>query len=239
MMAGRLAALAVVIALWHRRQTGEGQHIDLSQLESLIAVSGPAVLAMQMPGGIQQVPNASQEAPAAPHGVYRCADRPEDAPAADRWCAIAVFGDDDWQRFCRALEFPAWTCDPRFAAHSERWRCRDEIDTHLNAWTAGRSAEEVMSRLQAHGIAAGIVANARDLCSRDPQLRHRGFWVATSLPGGGLAQLQGCAFRDDVGERPAVHSAPLAGQHTDAILSAVIGFAPDHIAELRQDGVIL
>lgn len=235
MVAGRLGALAVLVALWHRQRSGQGQNIDLAQLESLLSVSGPALLAAQI-GAVVPPGNASQEAEAVPHGVYRCADRPEDGPAADRWCAIAVFDDRDWKRFCAALGSPEWTRDPRFATHRDRLRNREAIDAHVAAWTASRTAEEVMHHLQSHGVAAGIVANARDLCWRDPQLRHRGFWVATALAGQSL-ELDGWPVADGF-ERPAIGRAPLPGEHTDEVLRSVLGLTTEEIAALRRDQVV-
>lgn len=96
-----------------------------------------------------------------------------------------------------------------------------------------------MARLQAHGVAAGLVANARDLCRRDPQLRHRGFWVTTSVPGGGLVELDGSPCRDGSEKQRTAQSAPLAGQHTDDVLSGVLGLEAGEIAELRRQRVVL
>jgi crotonobetainyl-CoA:carnitine CoA-transferase CaiB-like acyl-CoA transferase len=239
MVAGRTAAFAIIVALWHRQQTGKGQRIELSQLESLISVSGPLVLAAQVSAITQPPGNSSQEAAASPHGVYRCADRPADAPAHDRWCAIAVFGDDDWERFCRAIDTPAWTRDERFRSHAGRTRHRAGLDAAITSWTSSRMVEDVMHRLQRHGVAAGVVANAKDLCLRDGQLRHRGYWVPTLLPDGSIIPLDGSpsaasAHDDSSTPRPT----PSTGQQTDAILSSILGLTREQIEELRRDAVV-
>ena len=94
-----------------------------------------------------------------PHGVYRCLDRPGDGPARDRWCAIAVFGEDDWRRFCRVLGDPAWARDERFATQHARLANAAALDAQVQSWTACYAAEEVMSVLQGAGIAAPLVCD--------------------------------------------------------------------------------
>src|SRR5205823_10629787 len=90
---GTLGALAVLAAIWHRRQTGRGQLVDLAQLETVASVLGPVLLERALHGGASApAGNASQEAPAAPHGVYPCAGE-------ERWIALTVFTDAEWERF--------------------------------------------------------------------------------------------------------------------------------------------
>ena len=171
MTGGYSGALAVLMALWHRKQTGQGQFVDLAQFEAISSLVGPGLLDIlnnQTPRN-QPVGNRSQEAPAAPHGVYRC-------KGDDRWCAIAVFTETEWQSLCRVLGQPAWTRETRFASLADRLQHQDALDGYIEAWTQQHTAEEVMARLQEAGIAAGVVANGEDL-DRDPQLRARGYWA--------------------------------------------------------------
>jgi crotonobetainyl-CoA:carnitine CoA-transferase CaiB-like acyl-CoA transferase len=243
MAAGYSAALAVLIALWHRRRTGEGQLIDLAQLESLAALIGPSLLAVPMRDASgEAVGNRSPEEGAAPQGIYRCADRAPDSPGArrqdDRWCAIAVFGDEDWQRFAATLGSPGWTGDSRFATATARLAHQAELDRLIESWTRPRAAEEVMETLQRAGIAAGIVADAEDLCLRDPQLRHRGYWVDVATPEGERVRLDGVPFV--LGDCPGYVAAagPLLGEHTEEVLKRVLAMSDERVAELREAGVI-
>jgi crotonobetainyl-CoA:carnitine CoA-transferase CaiB-like acyl-CoA transferase len=244
MAGGYSGALAVLIALWHRRRTGEGQHIDLSQFENLIALLGPGVLDFLVRPGFESpsagpFDNASQEMPSVPHGVYRCADLPGEGPARDRWCAIAVFGDADWTRFCRALGHPPWTREPRFATDALRAANRSALDACVEAWTREHTAEDVMRRLQGNGVAAGLVANAEDLCRRNPQFQARGYWARVATPEGGMVELDGVPFK--MSDMPgAIRSpGPLLGEQTDAVLQRVLGLSADAIAELRTADVVL
>jgi benzylsuccinate CoA-transferase BbsF subunit len=229
---GNLGALAVLAALWHRRRTGRGQLVDLAQLEAVASLVGPALLARAIDGGVS-IPtgNASQEAPGAPHGVYPCA-------GDDRWVAITIFTDADWGHFAEAIGRPIWTCDERFATGARRLRHAAELDQLVATWTRGQRAEEAMAVLQRAGVAAGLVANAEDLCAHDPQLATRGHFVDVFTPEGRTVRIDGppCLLS----ETPARVSGPgpLRGEHTDEVLSRILGCGEGEIRALREAGVV-
>ena len=252
MAGGYSGALAVLIALWHRRRTGEGQHVDLSQFENAVTLLGPRLLEVLNQAGFETpsagpgfetpavgLDNASQEMRAAPHGVYRCADLPGEGPARDRWCAIAVCGDDDWVRFCHALGDPAWTRDMRFATQHDRITHRAALDAHVESWTRPQRAEDVMTHLQRAGIAAGLVANAEDLCRHDPHLQARGYWARVPTPEGGAVELDGVPVTLSATPGAVRAAGPLLGEHTDAVLQRVLGMSPATIAALRAAKVVV
>jgi crotonobetainyl-CoA:carnitine CoA-transferase CaiB-like acyl-CoA transferase len=95
--------------------------------------------------------------------MYRC-------KGDDRWCAIAVFTDDEWKSFCRVIGNPVWTKDPKFNTFLGRKQNEDELDRFVEEWTSQRSPEEVMTLMQAAGIGAGIASNIKDM-NEDPQLK--------------------------------------------------------------------
>lgn len=240
MAAGYSGALAVLVALWHRRRTGEGQCIDLSQFENVVALLGPGLLNLLVRDNVwAPAGNRSQERPAAPHGVYRCADQPGNGPARDRWCAIAVFGDEDWRRFCRALGEPAWTRDERFATEEGRLTHHTALDAHVETWTNGQIAEQVMTLLQHAGVAAGIVANAEDLCRHDPHLQARRYWAHIAAPEGDIVEFDGVPFRMSESPGTVRSAGPLLGEHTDAVLQRVLGMDAAAIADLRAANIIV
>lgn len=229
---GYVAALAVLAALWHRRSTGRGQMIDLSQFEASAAVLGPLLLEITGQGRtIEPAGNASQEAPAAPHGVYRCRGE-------DRWCAIAVFDEADWRRFVIAIGAPSWCSEPRFATRDDRMRNREALDRFVEAWTTTRAAEDVVDRLQDAGIAAGVVADAEDLCRRDPQLQARGYWIRTKTPEGDEVTLDGIPYRLTGTPAFASGPGPLLGEHTAQVLERLLRLGSAEIEALATDGVI-
>ncbi len=253
MAGGYSGALAVLIALWHRRRTGEGQSIDVSQFENVTALLGPRLLEILVNAGFEApsadppsagpptaapIDNASQEMPSAPHAVYRCADLPGDGSARDRWCALAVFGQPDWERFCHVLGDPAWTREARFATAEERITNRAALDALVESWTRHLSAEDVMTRLQRARIAAGVVANAEDLCRRDPHLQGRNYWARVPTPEGDVVEFDGVPFKMSATPGAVCAPGPLLGEHTAAVLQRVLGMTPEAIGELRAAHVV-
>jgi crotonobetainyl-CoA:carnitine CoA-transferase CaiB-like acyl-CoA transferase len=229
---GNLGALAVLAAIWHRRRTGRGQLVDLAQLEAVASLVGPTLLARAVDGGASgPTGNRSQEAPAAPHGIYRCA-------GDERWLALTIFDDAEWARFARAIGQPAWTQDVRFATAVGRQRFADELDRLLGAWSGTQKAEDAMHLLQEAGVAAGLVANAEDLCAADPQLAARGHFVDVPTPEGGRVRMDGPPFL--LSDTPARVSGPgpLLGEHTDRVLAELLGLGDGELAALRADGII-
>ena len=230
--AGHLGALAVLAALWRRGRTGEGALIDLAQQETVACLLGPVLLDRAVHGD-SSTPfgNGSQEGPGAPHGVYACA-------GDDRWIAISVFDDDAWRGLARAAGDPSWASDGRFATRAGRAAHAAELDALVAAWTRELDADDLMERLQAAGVAAGRVADAADLCARDPQLAARGHFVDVPTPEGGTVRLDGPAFL--LSDTPARvrGPGPLLGEHTDEVLHDVLGLDANEIAALRADGVV-
>ena len=234
MTGGYSGALAVLMALWHRKQTGQGQFVDLSQFEAISSLVGPGLLdILNNQASSQPVGNRSQEAPAAPHGVYRC-------KGDDRWCAIAVFTDAEWQRLCRVLGQPAWTREARFTSLADRLHHQDALDGYIESWTRQHTAEEVMTRLQEAAVAAGVVANGEDL-DRDPQLRARGYWARLPAQENGKTEeviLDGPPFK--LSQTPGYVAAPgpLLGEHTDSVLRRLLNYSDQQIAQLKAERVI-
>ncbi len=234
MTGGYSGALAVLTALWHRKQTGQGQFVDLAQFEAISSLVGPGLLdILNNRTSSQPVGNRSQEAPAAPHGVYRC-------KGDDRWCAIAVFTEAEWQRLRRVLGQPAWTSEARFATLADRLQHQDDLDGYIEAWTQQHAAGEVMTRLQAAGIAAGVVANGEDL-DRDPQLRARRYWARLPAQENGKTEdvvLDGPPFK--LSKTPGYVAAPgpLLGEHTDSVLRRLLNYSDQQIAQLKEECVI-
>jgi len=228
-VAGLVAALALLGALEYRRRTGEGQHIDLSEVEAMSALLGDAI--MEYTAGVKEVSSAgNSSSQAAPHNVYRCR-------GDDRWCAIAVFTDEEWQGFRSALGNPHWAENAKFATLSGRLQNAGELDRMISQWTEARTAEEAMTALQSHGVAAGVVQDASDI-ARNPQLRAREFFVELEHPG------QGKTISDAVpiglSQTPAGyrHSAPAQGQDNSDVYGKLLGISDEELAGLHKDGII-
>ncbi len=228
-VAGLMATLALLNALGCRQKTGEGQYIDISQVEAMASLLGDAILEYTVNGKLPE-PAGNRSSEAAPYGVYRCR-------GDDRWCAIGVFSDEEWTGFCRALGNPAWTVDGRFSTLFGRLKNADELDRLVEGWTREHTAEEVMALLQGQGVAAGVVQDASDLAG-DPQLRVRDFFIELDHPELGKTIADATPIK--LSETPARYSraAPVLGQDNDYVYGNLLGMSEDELAELKKQGVI-
>jgi len=211
------ACLALLGALEYRRHTGEGQYIDISQVEAMASLLGDAFV----PG---------EKTDSAPYGVYRC-------KGEDRWCALAVFTGEEWQGFKKVLGNPPWAEDKRFATLASRLKNKKALDSLIEDWTKKHPPEEVMALLQAQGVAAGAVQNARDL-AKDPQLNERGFFIELDHPRMGKTVSDATPVR--LSATPPLYSrpAPLPGQDNDYVYGEILGLSESEINKLKKQKII-
>jgi crotonobetainyl-CoA:carnitine CoA-transferase CaiB-like acyl-CoA transferase len=236
MCGGYTGALAALIALWNRKRTGRGQFVDLSQFEAVTAVVGTSLLDIEVNNREQQpFGYTSQEGPAAPHGVYRCRPRGEDD---DRWLAISVHNQAEWNRFVEAIGNPAWASDPRFQTLYLRMRNREELDAYVSRWTVEQNAEDAMNTLQRARVAAGLVANGIDICQRDPQLRERGFWPPVKSMGDKTTHVTGIPFKISTGSGSIRSAGPEVGENGGYVLREILGLGSAECEELIKAGVV-
>lgn len=225
----RFAASAVLAALEHHRQTGEGSYVDLSQIESSIHFLAPAILDWTVNGReAERIGNADRHF--APHGVYR-------ATGDDRWVAVACRSDGEWKALCDVIGRSDLAADARFATVAGRMQHGEELETAIESWTSQHESGEVERALQAVGIAAHQVQDSA-LCFADAQLRHRGHFVELPHPVTGTSIVEGP--RALLSRTPArvEWAAPTLGQHNQVVLSEILGYDDDKITELIIAGVL-
>jgi benzylsuccinate CoA-transferase BbsF subunit len=230
----RFAALLLASALLHREETGEGQLVDLSQVEGGIACLAEFVVTYTATGEVLgRLGNRSRHA--CPHGVFRCQDRPG-TQATDRWVAIAVHDDDDWQRLVAAMGRPAWALDPALATAAGRHARVDEVERGVEAWTRTRDAHETARALQAAGVEAGPVEDLGDLHD-DRQLAHRGHFPTVTHPVLGPHPVERNALRWSAMASDVTAPAPRLGEHTEYVLRDLAGMPRDEFERLHHLGV--
>jgi benzylsuccinate CoA-transferase BbsF subunit len=220
---------AIFAALERLKQTGEGTTIDFSQFEAGVTFIAPDILNFVANGKLQdKAGNASPYA--APHNAYRC-------KGDDRWCVIAVFGDEEWRSFCEVIGNPPWVNDPRFLDFTRRKENEPELDRLVEEWTISHSPEEVMERMQSAGIAAGIIANGQDFYE-DPQLKYRHhFWT---LPHAEVGEFSCEGPSAILSETPAeiTMPAPCLGEHTEFVCREFLNMPDDEFIDLYKEGVL-
>jgi crotonobetainyl-CoA:carnitine CoA-transferase CaiB-like acyl-CoA transferase len=224
-VASKLAAVAVLAALEHRRRTGEGQFIEMAQTEAAAFLIGEFYLEGPCTGRAAG-PRGNAAGHAVPHGVYPCA-------GDDRWCAIAVPSDEAFARFAGVL---GWEAGSELRTLEARLRRRDEIDRRVAEWTRTRSAEEVAEALQAAGVSAVPVQNGDDHRA-DPHLAARGAIVTVEHSEIGPERHSGNPLRMSRTRLVTAGPAPLLGEHTEEVLAQALGLSSQEIAELVAAGV--
>lgn len=225
----RFAAAALIAALDYRRRTSKGQYIDVSQFEAALQFLAPLLLDYTVNDRLMRR-HGNDDARMVPHGAYRC-------QGEERWCVIAVATEDEWQAFGRAIGEPAWTQDPRFTTLAGRLAHREDLDCCVETWTRQHTPEEVMQRLQAHGVAAGVVATCTDL-HRDPQLRYRGFFVELPHREMGTVPYDGLQFALSKTPGALRWAAPCLGEHNEYVFRELLGLSEEEYVQFLIEEVI-
>ena len=224
--AGMYAYSGILTALYQRRHTEMGSAFEVSMFEALGEWMGhPAYYTAY--GGQPPVRSAAYHATVAPYGPFPCAD--------GKTVFLGIQNSREWVRFCAdVLEQPGLATDPRFDTNAKRVAYRETLHALINARFATLPAEEVLTRLEATGIANARLNTVQEFWDH-PQLQARDRWRTIDSEVGPLqALLPPVTARD--GE-PRMGPIPRLGGHTDAILQA-LGYTQDAIQELRTTGAI-
>ncbi len=233
-VAGSATVGAILTALEHRAQTGEGQFIEVAQLEGLASTLGVLYMDYTI-NGVDAVAKGNRSERFAPHEVYPCVGH-------DAWCAIVCRDDDDWRRLVAAMDSPAWAQDAKWDTLEGRLANKDELDRHIGEWTATMNPQQVFDRLQRRGIPVGM-DQGPDKLIWDPHLRERGSVVTVPPPapwdvGPPLTHPALSAFLSDTPGQSDV-PAPTSGQDNDDIYRNVIGLGEDEIKSLTESGALV
>ena len=215
---------AILTALWHKQRSGEGQFVDLSQVECLFPLAAPGILHQSVYG---QSPRRSgnKHPDHAPHGVYPC-------EGDDAWVVIQATDEIQWQRLQDLI--PALA---PFGDVDERLDKREALDECVRAWTQQRPAAAVMQLLQGVGVTAAKLNNAQAILD-EPHLQDRGYlqWLEREYVG--VQPHPSPPFRVTADPIPINSPAPTLGQHNHDILGELLGLGAAELEELEQQGVI-
>ncbi|MEN8161792.1 MAG: CoA transferase, partial [Myxococcota bacterium] len=225
----RFAATAIAAAVLHRRRTGRGAHVDLSQVETALYALSPWLLDYARNGVVtSRMGNRSPRT--APHGAFPC-HAEEDVD--DRWVAIAVWSDAEWA----ALAGLAGIDAPELATQAARLERVDEVEALVAAWTRTQSRAQVACALQARGIEAVPVQDFADLLA-DPQLAARAHFVTLTHPALGDTLYERNAFRLSDAPEGYPSPTPTLGQHTQEVLTTLLGLSDAERAALEAAGAL-
>ena len=234
-------ALAIMMAIWHRNNTGKGQFIEMAQAENAAAMFAQAYMNYSFNGEVEQaIGNRSIYASdgQAPSGVYPCISPGGPETGDDRWIAITVTSNATWDALRAEMGDPEWARDPELGTAAGRAAAQDLIDEKLAEWTAGFEDDELFVRLQAAGVAAAPVLEASRVLD-DPHVQARNLYLPQEL-------------QDDIGvhnyPRPiydfpesegGIRRPPVAfGQDNDYVYRELLGINDEEYARLEAEGHI-
>lgn len=250
----RFGIVALLAALDHRRRTGEGCHLDISQAEAGMQFLAPQIADYSVTGRVaEHIGNRDPQM--APHGVFRClgtassgavargpsagAEGPAPEPSAEfaAWVAIAVRSDAEWRACAALIGGESLAEDPRFGSFAQRKLNEDALESIIAEWTATRGAQEIVESLQWLGVPAHVAASGLDMVE-DPQLVARGHFVSLAHPTMGVSTVETTRYR--LSETPGgpVRSGPTTGRDNAYVLREFIGYSEEEIASLQDAGVL-
>ncbi len=228
-LSGMNAAFVILTALHHRRKTGQGMHMELSQVEGLISFNADSIMDYTMNGKIRER-MGNRHPSVAPHGCYRCSGE-------DQWVVISIPSDAVWQRFCQAVGQPSWAEDERFSDVLGRYQHQDELDRLIEVWTVKHDHYQVMRILQQADIPAGPVLDAKELVE-EPHLNERGLYETLTHPEVGTHPYIGMYARLSKTPGSLRKPAPCLGEDNQYVYGELLGLSPEEMAQLEEQGII-
>ncbi|WP_164478577.1 CaiB/BaiF CoA transferase family protein [Mycolicibacterium stellerae] len=228
--AGRAGSTAVMAALLERERTGVGRRIELAQMDTVFGQLVTEFLRESLePGSLVASGNCAEFD--APSGLYRCSGE-------DAYCAVAVDGDDEFERLAAATDRLDLATDPRYRTAADRVAHRDQLDEALGAWMAGLIPVQAQDRLQAAGVAAGAAVHASELPD-NPQLNARRQFGSLPQPGYDepLQAEMGPALFENIPE-PELRPASLMAADTVEVCRDILGMSDAEVDKLVAAGVL-
>jgi formyl-CoA transferase len=235
---GIYLATGIVAALYQRQATGLGQHVKVAMQEATLTFSRMSIARQQVTGSpAERVGNASPSSSSAPSALYACK-----GGGANDFCFIYtardnITGNQQWNALLKVIGREDLIDDPRYNTPSERFNRKEEVDDIIAPWMAEQDKRKAMALLNKAGVPAGAVLDSADLID-DPSLRATGILTEVEHPVRGPVVLPGWPVRMSGSPTPAVKCPPLLGEHTDEILSEVIGMSSEALKQNRESGII-
>ncbi|MCY3578296.1 MAG: CoA transferase [bacterium] len=217
----RYALSALGAALHHRHRTGEGQYIDLSQIEASIHFLAPLVLEYRDRGRVRTQAGLSSER-AAPHGVYRTA-------GTERFCAMAIETDEQWEALRSVVS--------ELGRVDDRWAETADADEILDNWFAPRDGFEAAQELRDAGVPAYMALRASDFYA-DPNLVARDFFIELDHGAIGTMTFDGPVTLFSATPARPWRAGPMVGEHTQQVMSEILGFSDAEITALAATGAL-
>lgn len=232
---GYYMAMAILMALIYRQRTGEGQWVDLATTDSALTLHGPALLDWTVNGRPtrqenQPSSNRSQWLEMAPHGIYPCL-------GDDEWVAIACRNDGEWKAFSDLVK-ETWCQDKHFDLLASRLDHQDALDQAISIWTASRSKFDIAKALNDIGIPASAVQKPQERIDQDSSTKDFGLWSSVHHSEMGDVRVDGQPVHFSKTDWDMNHGAPCLSEHTEHVLTSLLGLTIDQVQQYAEEGVV-
>ena len=225
--AGIFASNAIMASLFARERTGEGQRIDISLLDSMVALMSYVASNYLVSGeSPQRYGNAHPNI--VPYQEFK---------TRDGYIALAAGNDRQWSILCEAIGHPEWAKDERFSTNPKRLEYREVLVKQVNEEIGQRDSTYWLSLFEEIGIPAAPINDMANTFS-DPQVQARNLRWEVPHPTAGTVPLVASPLNIPTSPAQVRHPPPLLGQHTDEILSELLAYDQDSIQSLREQGAI-
>lgn len=226
-IAGLFTTIGVMMALYHRQLTGEGQKVDVGMLDCQVAVLENAISRYLVSGNVPK-PLGNRHPSITPFEAYT---------AADGHVIVGAGNDRLWEKLCRLIERTDLLEDQRFISNLERTQHVQELKVILDGVFKTRSIKEWLEQLEAAGIPCAPINTVEQIVN-DPQIKAREMIVELAHPVAGLMKMPGLPIKFSATPGAIETPAPLLGQHTEELLEELLGLSAAEVAELRNSGAI-
>ncbi len=228
-LTGMTAVLGILAALHYRKRTGKGLYLDLSMVESVVSLLPEPVLDYFANNHIMR-PRGNNDEVGAPHGCYRCL-------GDDKWIAIAVFTDREWQGLCGVMGRADLARESRFRDQAGRWQYREELDSIVAGWTQHYEASELFNKLQQAGVSAGPSYTIREMI-QDKSLNQRGFFTKIESASMGSHTVTTLPWKGGSAVPRSYRPGPELGEHNDYVFQKLLGLTVQEQKRLEAEKVI-
>lgn len=233
---GYYMAMAIMLALLHRQNTGEGQWVDLACTEAAVTLNGPALLdwtvnqrpTRKAPEEPQPNSNRSQFQNMAPHGIYPCL-------GDDHWIAIACRDDADWQALAGMIHAD-WTT--AFDNNDFRMLHQDELDQHVTQWTQQQEKFTLQASLRALPIPVSAVQKPSERIEQDQSTADFGLWPTVTQSAMGEVRVDGQPVQFSTTNWRSERGGPVLSEHTRDVLTRVLDYSSADVDALYAEGVL-
>ena len=221
--------MTTIGALLHRQKTGKGMYLDQSQVEAGVNFLTPTVMDYMINGRIANRMGNSDPY-MAPHGLYPVL-------GADRWVAITVTSEEEWQNLCCVMGHVEWLDDPTFATMMARKENEEKLNARIAEWTRDFAPHQLMAMLQDAGVPCGVVQNCEDLFN-DPQLKERKHYRFLEHKVIGSHAYNAPAYILSRTPNNISKAGPCLGEDNEYVYKELLGYSDDEVADMLAEGVI-